>query len=601
MAACHHQAHLQQRQQRQQGRAGDVGGGGHLGDDAQLQQAVGILHGGALGQCIQADGLDLGAQRGDQGGDFLQVLRHRQCGLQLAQRRQAQVQRAGELAGRIEGFDAHVHQPCAFGGSMGAGQSGLQPGVHALGPARQVGHARRMHVQAELGCVVALPGAITREGQRMLGQRRGEVERGGVACPARRHQVQAGQVLALPRGLHQHRALVQVVHHVERRALRVDAFAQQPADAQMQRGPLRRIGQAVGGFLHAVVRERQRHAQAGTLPGLQHRDPLVVGVQRQQQARLQRRQQIGQRGIFGQATGGGQRPQLETPAQAGGRGQQCLRGRGQALQLAGHQRGHVVGQPLGRDGVQRPAPARGVAVQPEQAALCQVFQEAAQEERVAAGLGLAQLRQRLRLVDRAVHGVGDQLAGVRRCQRTDFELQDLVLAERGEKGQVLRQRMVGRHLGGAVGADQQQMAQALVLHHLAQQAARGTVGPLQVVDEQHQRCLGTGQRRAAQQHGAHEAVLGLGRPQRQQRRRRAQQQGQVGHGFGHHGGVAGQRGVQGRAPLRAGGVGQSQDLAAALLQGGEEWRAGCMAAVLVALAFDEMAAQSEQRALHLAH
>ena len=74
----------------------------------------------------------------------------------------------------------------------------------------------------------------------------------------------------------------------------------------------------------------------------------------------------------------------------------------------------------------------------------------------------------------------------------------------------LGQRVRGRELGVAVGADHQQPGGGRVGHHVAEQLEAGLVGPVQVVEEHHDRVLGA--RRIEEGHGGgvEEVALGVG-------------------------------------------------------------------------------------------
>ena len=66
MAPCQHQPYLHHRQLQQQGRTGNIGGGRHIGDDADLLQTQRIGHGGLDGQGVHAQRVDFGADNGHQ-------------------------------------------------------------------------------------------------------------------------------------------------------------------------------------------------------------------------------------------------------------------------------------------------------------------------------------------------------------------------------------------------------------------------------------------------------------------------------------------------------------------------------------------------------
>ena len=77
-----------------------------------------------------------------------------------------------------------------------------------------------------------------------------------------------------------------------------------------------------------------------------------------------------------------------------------------------------------------------------------------------------------------------------------------------------QQRLELGRLVVAVGADDEQVRALAAGQQLAQEAQRGRVGPLQVVEEQRQRVLGVGEHLQELAEHELEAGLRLGRPQR---------------------------------------------------------------------------------------
>ena len=144
------------------------------------------------------------------------------------------------------------------------------------------------------------------------------------------------------------------------------------------------------------------------------------------------------------------------------------------------------------------------------------------------------------------------------------------------------------------------MLQALVQRQFAQQAARDAVGPLDIVNKHHQRCVGAGQCRKALLHAAQKAVFGLGGAEFYHRRQGiAQQHAQPGQGGTGYSGVWAKQAEQRAAPYRLLIGRQRQHLAGALLQRLHKSRAGCVLAELVELATDHVATVAKQAALHL--
>ena len=114
------------------------------------------------------------------------------------------------------------------------------------------------------------------------------------------------------------------------------------------------------------------------------------------------------------------------------------------------------------------------------------------EERVPARLPVDQAPHRLRGVDPADQGVGDELDHRAGVQGAELEPVDrgpglLDALEGGEEG------MTGRDLVVAVPAEDQEVGRRLVPGQDLHQLEGGEVGPLEVVEEEHERVLGAGE------------------------------------------------------------------------------------------------------------
>ncbi|MNM84333.1 hypothetical protein D3C81_964210 [compost metagenome] len=111
------------------------------------------------------------------------------------------------------------------------------------------------------------------------------------------------------------------------------------------------------------------------------------------------------------------------------------------------------------------------------------------------------------------------------------------------------QRMRGAHFVVAVRADDQHAALVARDHEQFDHPQGGRIGPLQVVEEQHQRVPGAGEYFDEAGEEAVQAQLGLCRRRRGHRVRRADDQRQLGNQLDQHADAAAQRRVQFGGPL----------------------------------------------------
>ena len=125
------------------------------------------------------------------------------------------------------------------------------------------------------------------------------------------------------------------------------------------------------------------------------------------------------------------------------------------------------------------------------------------------------------------------------------------------------------------------------------------IGPLQVVEEEHHRVGARGQRLHEATEGQVQARLGVGSGQRRQRRRRADQQLQLGHQIGHRGGVFAQRLAQLRLPVGIAAL--DGELLHQRAERVAQCRIGAVAAVLVALAAQVVTAPRHHRLVQRRH
>ena len=84
------------------------------------------------------------------------------------------------------------------------------------------------------------------------------------------------------------------------------------------------------------------------------------------------------------------------------------------------------------------------------------------------------------------------------------------VGSRSSAGQGLGERMGGRQLRVAVGADDQQTVGRGVGHHVAQKLEARLVGPVQVVEHEDDRTLAAGRLEKTHHGGIEEVALGVG-------------------------------------------------------------------------------------------
>ena len=412
---------------------------------------------------------------------------------------------------------------------------GQEGGREALG-ARQVAAPQLalglLEGQRERERVVGLPDPGVKDAHPGAGVADRRTEGAAGPGPARGREVQPGQLQPLVATVDQVRALVQLGDRLEqglRRALVAQARAQEAPDAQVQRGPMAIADQGVGGLAHAIVRETV--------------DVLLP----QDQPLLDRLAQVVVHLLDAPVGDQGQRDGIGPPAGAGRQLDHPARARAQALQLGHQQVDHVVGQRLAPDLLDVPPPGGGLLVEGQQPFLVQGGQELLDEERVAPGLLVSQPGQRSSPLDRAVNRVGHQLGELRFGQRLDRDLRDrhARLADPSE-GDV--QRMRRRGLVVPVGPHHEEVAGVRPGEQMLDQRQGAGVGPLQVVQEQHDRVVGARQRADQAGHAADQALLRLRLRQGWNRLLLADQQLQRGHQIHHHLAVGTQGLLQAAAP-----------------------------------------------------
>ena len=151
----------------------------------------------------------------------------------------------------------------------------------------------------------------------------------------------------------------------------------------------------------------------------------------------------------------------------------------------------------------------------------------------------------------------------------------------------------------AIGADEQHVALVARGHEQLDHPQGGHIGPLQVVEEQHQRAASG--REDVDETGKHtvQAELGLRRRHRGRRLGGADDERQLGNQVDHHDQSAPQGGSQLRRPLPHRGLGLAKKLAHQFLERLNQRRIGHVAPELVGFASQEAAAPGDDRFLHL--
>ena len=256
------------------------------------------------------------------------------------------------------------------------------------------------------------------------------------------------------------------------------------ADREMQAGPLALGQRRVGGLLHAVVTEREPSVDERRLQRIhvdafearQRHDEPRLDCGPQALVRRRRRLLLHVR----------EQAQLEPAADDGRDAQRRSRALGQPLQLRRQELGDVLrdrGALDCRDVVAEPLRRR---VEGDEPGAVQRLQELPHEERVAARLLLNDLRERHRRRGVLVQSVGDELRHLGNAERRELDrLHRHALFSLLLDGQ--HERMVGRHLGVAIREHEQQRLRRASRHDSRDEVQARRVGPLHVVEKQHER------------------------------------------------------------------------------------------------------------------
>ena len=363
-----------------------------------------------------------------------------------------------------------------------------------LGVAQRGGELRRLGVRRERveGAARAVPGVPELEQQRgALGRLvHAELERDAEAL---RRGVEVESLGGRPRGAHvvldaaldaaERGGRGEVVREVGDRA-RARAL-ERLAHAQMELRPAHRRQRVVERAADELVSEPVGQAARGQLLDHAARDRL-----------LQRRQQVGVGHLA-------QHVELELGARRGRQLQQVGGGRPQARQPA---RDHLAHALRRRELLERAGEPDAAAPDLDASAVDQAAPQLADEERVAAGhVGdrRCQLGHGL-VAGYAAHQLGDVVAG----QAAEAQPHDVVGA--AQVREHLRQRVGHVGLGVAEGRDQQQPGAPARAGQVPQQAQRGGVGPVRVLEHEHDGPLAPGALQQVGHRGVQAMALGVG-------------------------------------------------------------------------------------------
>ena len=334
---------------------------------------------------------------------------------------------------------------------------------------------RLVELEFEHEPVAFFPSALRQQGtagQEIL-QSRGI--RGCRLGPPSRHEVELGHLLALLLRHDQRRAAVELVHdfkdvlfEVLRRRLR----REQPADPEMRHGALAFVDERISRLLDTVVDERVGPVRAddqSSADGVPQR-----GVHRFLALPMDQRE----RGRFGNVPETGQLSQ------------RLLGGSGQAAQLRSHEIRDVVGKAFGADARHVPGPGQGAGIESQERLLFQGEQELDGEKRVAVGLLEYQASQGSHALAIGVQGIGKQPFDIVRLQSREQDLPHHAAGSPDHR-QHPRERVRGADLVVAIGADQEQVPHVGVEDEVLDQFEGCAIQPLQVVEEQRERVLGS--------------------------------------------------------------------------------------------------------------
>ena len=495
---------------------------------------------------------------------------------------------------RLDGNAAYLQQRV-----QGAGAHQRIDRLGGIELPAQVSRFGRAQLQVEPEVGVDAPRLCRQQAQTNAHVLQRGLERGRASCLDAGLQIERRQLHALVRIVEQRTAGVELFDDLEQCTillLRRGMPQQQAADAKMVGRAGSGIGDHVGCLLHPVVQEAVMDAAvAGAGVAI---DVFIAFVERLDQSCLQRRPQgllrAPGRAVHCQRKG----VEREAVAAGGGQLQQVLRCGGQAVDFLQQHIDHVVGifDLLYRGQV--PVPAIVGCAVAQVARLIERSEELVEEKGIAGRLGVANAGQWRAVRRRHAHGGRDHLRNLRFVQGVQKQRGQAHLACE----QLVAQRdegVRGAHFVVAVRADEQQAALVAGEHEQLDHPQRGRIGPLQVVQEQHQRMPGAGEDFDEAGEQAVQAQLGLCRRRRGHRVGGADDQRQLGNQFDQHADAIAQGAVQFSGPLPQRCFGLAQQLAHQPLEGLDQRGIRDVALQLVKLAGQETAAPGDDRFLHL--
>jgi hypothetical protein len=200
--------------------------------------------------------------------------------------------------------------------------------------------------------------------------------------------------------------------------------------------------------------------------------------------------------------------------------------------LANQKVHHVIGVTLGVNAIEIPRPARRIMIEVEQALFGERVKKLNDEERVAGGLLLHQLRQRRDVGRIAAKRIRDQLPEVVTSEGRQVNLlnQRSGLADCVE---LVPQRMCGIDLVVPISADQHQVLQIRPGQQILQQIESRSIEPLQIVEKERQRMFLPGKNTDESAEHELETALRLLRRQFRNRRWVTDDELQFGNEVGH--------------------------------------------------------------------
>ncbi len=375
--------------------------------------------------------------------------------------------------------------------------------------------------------------------------------------------------------------MVQVIGHCEDAlvASRKGRRFQEMTHAQVNRSTVGAGDRRVARLLHGVVRERV----AGFGPDDQ---PRVDGLaERFVEVRLRRIDDRRKQRSAGRAPG------------AGEAFHDLARGEGQAADLPLHEGGKVVGEAAGYDAVGIPRPVPAPCVERQEPVVVQGANELDDEERISSRLVMDEAAQIREAWGCGLERVGQQLVnlGDRQGAEDDRVNARSRLSERFEHS---HQGMRRQDFVVPVRPEQEQVLHAR-LQEVPEHVEARAVGPLEVIEEQHERMLGARDDGEDALQEQVEAVLGFFDRDVGHRWLRSDQQLELRHETHEEAPVRPERLLQGGAPSSDVDLTLPQDVTDEVLQCFGDRRVRDVALVRVEFASREQGPSGRELALEL--